>query len=123
MVPAKIAIVDDDPSVLESLSDWLGSRGLEARTFGSAKAFLEAGYVREVDLLVSDIRMPEMDGFEVLRLLRSNDAYATIPVIIVSAKDLDAQEHEWLMGRAQGVIAKRQLSEAEFLQHIQRVFA
>ncbi len=60
---AVIAVVDDDPQVLESLQELLESAGFTPRTFSSAAALLAAG-LAEVDVLITDIGMPDMDGFE-----------------------------------------------------------
>ncbi|HYF61163.1 MAG TPA: response regulator [Herpetosiphonaceae bacterium] len=119
---ARVLVVDDNADARQVMRGILTTIGYQLGEAGNGVEAMAAIEAHKPDLIILDLMMPEMDGFEVLRLLRSNPAYATIPVIIVSAKDLDAQEHEWLMGRAQGVIAKRQLSETEFLQHIQRVF-
>jgi signal transduction histidine kinase/DNA-binding response OmpR family regulator len=119
---AHVLVVDDNADARQVMRGILAAIGYNLGEASNGVEAMAAIAANKPDLIILDLMMPEMDGFEVLRLLRGNEAYATIPVIIVSAKDLDAQEHEWLMGRAQGVIAKRQLSEAEFLQHIQRVF-
>jgi FixJ family two-component response regulator len=64
-----IAIADDDPRVLESLGELLESAGYSVRLFNSADAFLRADAVNEIDALISDIRMPGVDGIELQRRL------------------------------------------------------
>jgi FixJ family two-component response regulator len=61
---SEVAVVDDDYAVLESVEDLLNSAGYVARTFSSAREFLEDGALDSVGCLVSDIRMPGMDGLE-----------------------------------------------------------
>ncbi len=119
---AHVLVVDDNADARQVLQGILATIGYHITEAANGVEAMAAIGQHKPDLIILDLMMPEMDGFEVLTLLRSNEAYATIPVIIVSAKDLEPQEHTWLMGRAQGVIAKRQLSETEFLHHIQRVF-
>jgi len=58
-----IAVVDDDPRLLESLENLLESAGYAVRTFPSAKALVDAG-LSGIDCLITDIGMPVMDGFE-----------------------------------------------------------
>ena len=80
-----IAVVDDERAVLESLADLLESDGYSARLFGSAKEFLDSGALSSVDCLISDIRMPVMDGWG----LEAEAARARpdLAVILITAHD------------------------------------
>lgn len=77
-----IAVVDDDRSVLEALEDLLQSAGYRVRLFGSATALLESGSLADIDCLVSDIDLPRVDGFELLRLAKA--ARPELPVILLT---------------------------------------
>ena len=66
-----IAVVDDDRRILESLKNLLESADHAVRLFSSATALLESGCVAEVDCLISDIDLPVMDGFELLRVVQA----------------------------------------------------
>jgi FixJ family two-component response regulator len=76
------AVVDDDQGVLESLEDLLQSAGHTVRVFASAAALLESGSLTEIDCLISDIDLPRIDGFELLRL--ANAARPELPVILIT---------------------------------------
>jgi FixJ family two-component response regulator len=80
-----VAVVDDDNRVLESLKDLLESGGYIVRTFPSARTFLESGTLPSIGCLISDIAMPEMNGFE-LTTLASRERPA-LPVILITAHD------------------------------------
>jgi signal transduction histidine kinase/DNA-binding response OmpR family regulator len=81
----EVLIVDDVPDNLRVLGDILVKHGLRVRLApGGAYAMLSVG-VRRPDLILMDIRMPEMDGVEVCRRLRANPATSAIPVIFLSA--------------------------------------
>jgi FixJ family two-component response regulator len=86
--PHVIAIADDDPRVRESLGELLESAGHSVRLFNSADAFLRADAVNDIDALISDIRMPGMDGVELqqrLAVMRPQ-----LPVILITARsDVD----------------------------------
>jgi FixJ family two-component response regulator len=58
----RIAVVDDDPRLLESLENLFESAGYAVRTFSSAKALIDTG-LSDIDCLITDIGMPGMDGF------------------------------------------------------------
>src|SRR5262245_34415545 len=64
-----IAIVDDDPRVLESIEELLESAGHTARTFLSAEALLNSQSLAEIDCLITDIGMPGLGGFELRQLM------------------------------------------------------
>lgn len=83
-----IAIADDDHRVLESLGELLESAGYSVRLFNSAEAFLGADAVHEIDALISDIRMPGMDGIELQQ--RVGVMRPGLPVILITARsDVD----------------------------------
>jgi len=78
-----VVIVDDDESILEALQDLLDSAGLSARTFGSAKEYLESGLCRETGCLIADIRMPCMSGLDLQARLKADQC--NIPIIFITA--------------------------------------
>jgi FixJ family two-component response regulator len=79
-----IAVVDDDPSILKSLGDLLESAEYAVLPFTSAAALIESGALARIDCLISDISMPETDGFELSRLAQS--ARPGLPVILISGR-------------------------------------
>jgi FixJ family two-component response regulator len=77
-----IAAVDDDRRILESLKNLLESADYAVRSFASAAALLESDCLAEIDCLISDIDMPVMDGFELLRVAHA--ARPELPVILIT---------------------------------------
>ena len=77
-----IAVVDDDQRILESLANLLESADHEVRLFASAAALLESGSLTAIDCLISDIDMPVVDGFELLRAVRA--ARPELPIILIT---------------------------------------
>jgi FixJ family two-component response regulator len=78
-----VAVVDDDPRVLESLEDLLESAGYAARRFSSAGSLLAAG-LSDVDLLITDIGMPGMDGFELRDQVKK--VRPDLPVFLITGR-------------------------------------
>lgn len=83
--PAEILIVDDTPANLDVLAGILRNSGYVARPVPSGPVALATARLRAPDLVLLDITMPGMDGFEVCRQLKEDPALADIPVIFVSA--------------------------------------
>src|SRR5215212_6917389 len=77
-----VAAVDDDKRILRSLELLLESADYDVRLFPSATALLESGGLREIDCLISDIGMPVMDGFELVRGIQASRP--ALPVILVT---------------------------------------
>ena len=79
-----IALVDDERNILNSLSMALTVAGFNVRTYSDGAAALEGISEEPVDLAILDIKMPRMDGMELLRRLRQQ---TTLPVIFLTSKD------------------------------------
>jgi DNA-binding response OmpR family regulator len=85
-----VAVVDDDCRTLEALADLLEAAGYDVRLYSSAVGAWNHGRWSEVDCLISDIGMPDMNGFELRRLARS--VRPELPVILVTGRpELRAQ--------------------------------
>jgi two-component system, NtrC family, sensor kinase len=82
---ANIMLIDDTPGNLRLLENVLSQRGLDVRPFTSGKMAIKAAENERPDLVLLDIMMPEMDGFEVCRQLKENEQLKDIPVIFISA--------------------------------------
>src|ERR1700679_4150087 len=83
--PASILVVDDTPANLQVLAGMLKERGYKVRPVPSGKMALLAAQRDPPDLILLDINMPEMNGFEVCAQLKSDDRLKGIPVIFISA--------------------------------------
>jgi FixJ family two-component response regulator len=79
-----VAVVDDDHRALESLADLLESAGYDVRLYSSARMIWTRGRLSDIDCLISDIGMPEMDGFELRRLALSERP--ELPVILITGR-------------------------------------
>jgi CheY-like chemotaxis protein len=83
-IPPQILVVDDVPDVTEMLSLFLTRAGYEVATADSAAAALRLARSRAFDVVISDIGMPEMNGYELAGALRSLPNYNAIPMIAVT---------------------------------------
>ena len=102
-MPATIALVDDDRNILTSLSVYLQTEGFLTRVYSDGEAALKALQDNPPDLAVCDIKMPRLDGLELLRRLRETSA---VPVIFLTSKDDELDEAQGLAAGADDYIAK-----------------
>jgi CheY-like chemotaxis protein/anti-sigma regulatory factor (Ser/Thr protein kinase) len=101
-----LLVVDDDPDVRNLLAQGLVSAGYRVQSVEGGSEALEAMARDRPSAVLLDLMMRPPDGFEVLIRMREDPALEGIPVIIVTAKDLTAKDHEILRGAAQRVIRK-----------------
>ena len=83
--PARIYLAEDDPLIAKIVTHRLGKGGHVLTHVGDGAAVLERVAAARPDLLILDIKMPEVDGLEVLRRLRADPGTRTLPVILLSA--------------------------------------
>ena len=98
-----IALVDDDRNILTTVSIALQAEGFATRVYADGDTALKALLDNPPDLAIFDIKMPRMDGFELLRRLREKSA---LPVIFLTSKDEEADEAQGLALGADDYIAK-----------------
>ena len=88
---ATIMVVDDTPENLNLLKDMLEGKGYRVLAFPNGRTALSAAAKKPPDLILLDIKMPEMDGFEVCEQLKADGILKEIPVLFISALT-DAEE-------------------------------
>lgn len=86
---SRIALVDDDRNILTSVSMTLEAEGFEVETYNDGQSALEAFTKRMPDMAVLDIKMPRMDGMDLLQRMRQK---TSIPVIFLTSKDDEIDE-------------------------------
>jgi DNA-binding response OmpR family regulator len=90
-----VLVVEDDPDIAQLLVHYLGKAGLAAETVSGGREALTAISARLPDLLVLDLMLPQVDGLEICRIIRSNDATADLPIIMLTAR---AEESDRVVG-------------------------
>lgn len=82
MTERVVHVIDDDPAMRDSLAFLLDTAGLEARVYDSATAFLDASQPPAPGCILTDVRMPDIDGLELIRRLK--DRGVTLPVVVMT---------------------------------------
>jgi FixJ family two-component response regulator len=112
-----IAIIDDDEELCSSLVDFMRSVGHRAEPFASAEKFLSSPNLPIFDCIVTDVHMPGMSGFDLVRRLRKEERAA--PVILITALPYNHLDAEALSAGALSLMRKPFEAEA-LLEFVER---
>lgn len=117
----KILAVDDERHIVRLVQINLEKEGYEVVTASNGREALEKVSSEKPDLIVMDVMMPEMDGFEALKRLKDNSATAQIPVIMLTAK---AQDADVFRGWQSGVdlYLTKPFNPMELITFVKRIF-
>jgi FixJ family two-component response regulator len=115
-----IAVVDDDFRILESLESLLQSAGYIAAIFPSGEALLKSNAIAAACCLITDVRMPNIDGLELQR--RVKHQRPELPIIFITAHQDDEVERRAVKEGAAGFLRKT-FSASEFLRAVSRALS
>ena len=113
-----VLVVDDDPSVREMVRRMLEKEGWEVTTAANGRAALDILDKTAPSLILLDLMMPEMDGFQFLEELRRHDRWNKAPVVVVTAKDITAEDRQRLNGYVEKVVQKGSHSTESLLTEL-----
>lgn len=115
----RIAIVDDNPDVRRLIRRILQSQGdYELLEAGNGLEAVELIRTQRPNLVILDLMMPEMDGFAVMEVLKSDPGTAEIPIIVITAKELSTGEKERLRGHIQTLMQKGDFMSDDLLDEV-----
>jgi CheY-like chemotaxis protein len=119
----QVLVVDDDPKAVEVIAAFLpGPAYSVARAFGGKEAIALAQRLRP-DLILLDLMMPEVNGFDVSEALRNNPDTARIPIIVITAKQITAKDRAVLntsTGEAITIVEKAAFNRIGFMTEVRR---
>jgi CheY-like chemotaxis protein len=118
--PKRILVADDDPDVIDLVTQLLGEH-YEIEAVGDGEAAMEAAARRRPDAILLDLMMPGLDGFGVIGRLRSDPSLRSIPVVVLTAKSLSAEESEGLNASVARIIQKQGLAGEALIREIEGV--
>lgn len=119
--PTRVLVVDDDSVQRERVRLWLNGHQWTVVEAGNGREALVRLGKEVPDLILLDLMMPEMDGFQVVDALQENAAWRDIPVIVVTSRDLDAADRARLNSGVQSVLVKESFKPADLVARIRRL--
>jgi hypothetical protein len=115
---APVLVVEDDADTREMLQRMLEREGFSVAEAADGRAGLERVAEQRPSLILLDLLMPQMNGFEFLAELQSRPEWRSIPVVVVTAKDLTAEEHARLSGQVSEVLRKGAYTRERLLSEV-----
>ena len=116
-VPARVLVVDDTPQNVKLLADILGAKGFVAITAGSGEEGLAKLAAEKPDLVLLDVMMPGISGYEVCRRIRADPATALLPVVLVTSLDPREERVKGIEAGADDFLPKP-IQQAELLARV-----
>jgi PAS domain S-box-containing protein len=119
----RVLVVDDDPKAVELIAvRLLDVASTVQRAYGGREA-IDAARREHPDLIVLDLMMPEVSGFDVVEELRTNPDTANIPIIVVTASEVSREERAKLNGYVTTILAKTELEVQNFRSEVRRAMS
>ncbi len=101
-----ILVADDSPSIRKFITFALSLRGFEIIGVSDGMEALEVLPKENINLIITDLNMPNLDGFELIKSVRDNDEYKEIPIIILSSLSNDELVEKGIMYGANSYVVK-----------------
>ena len=115
-----VLVVDDDPKAVEVIAAFLPTPAYAVvRAYGGSEAIALAQRLRP-DLILLDLMMPDVSGFDVVEALKGDPKTAQIPIIIVTSKEITAEDRATLNGRVEFIVNKSSFSRESFVNEVRR---
>ena len=108
--PCRLLVIEDDTYTRDMLVRTARKAGWSVKEAINGKNGLASIAQRRPDLVLLDLMMPEVDGFGVIEALQKNEKWRSIPVVVITAKDLTREDHERLNGHVEAVLEKNQFN-------------
>ena len=119
--PTRVLMVEDDALQRERMLGWLERPQWIVREAANGREALNVLRKEKPDVILLDLMMPEMDGFEVVAALQKNADWQEIPVIVITSLDLNAKDRERLNSGVQSVLVKEKFRPEDLVERIRRL--
>lgn len=119
--PINVLVVDDEPKTVELVSTVLEAEGYHVQKAYGGEEGVDLAMKGDPDLIILDLMMPKVDGFEVVKKLRQHSRLKDVPIIISTAKDLTENDLEQLKGKVSYIEQKGNFTKEELIKDVKRI--
>jgi CheY-like chemotaxis protein len=119
--PCRVLVVEDEADMRQLLHRMLEQAGWAVTEAANGREALARLAEDRPQLILLDLLMPEMDGFTFVEVLRQQDAWQSIPVVVVTAKDLTPDDRQRLNGYVEQILQKGAYSQEALLHEVRRL--
>lgn len=116
----RVLIAEDEPNIVESLTFLLERAGFEVAVESDGPKALAAALQRRPDVLILDVMLPELDGYEVLRQLRADPRSKSLPILILTAKG-QREDRETALSSGADLFITKPFANAEVVAAVERL--
>jgi CheY-like chemotaxis protein len=116
-------VAEDDEATRRALREALEKEGWDVAEAENGRAALAAVAARRPDLILLDLLMPEMDGFEFLEELRKGEETQSIPIVVITCKTIAAEDRRRLNGSVERILLKNAVSREDLLRQVRDLSA
>jgi CheY-like chemotaxis protein len=119
--PSQVLVVEDEPSIRQMVRRVLEKEGWIVREAENGKAGLRAVAENRPAVILLDLMMPVMNGFDFVKELRKNKEWHDIPIVILTAKDLTVEDRQQLKGNVERVYQKGEYNRDQLLNEVREL--
>ncbi|MEK6622075.1 MAG: response regulator, partial [Planctomycetota bacterium] len=119
--PVHILVIDDEPKTVELVAAVLEAEGYCVQKAYGGEEGIDLAIRQGYDLIILDLMMPKVDGFDVVEELKKHAGSKDVPIIIATAKDLTEEDLLRLRGKVESIAQKGRFSKEELLRDIKRI--
>ncbi|TAN31450.1 response regulator [bacterium] len=116
-----VLVVDDEQPNREFLAEVLESAGYTVTVAGGGREAIRMALSARPDLVLLDLMMPGVTGFDVVEALRADEATRATPIMVLTAKDLTAEDKRQLNGHVSAILSRGSTASADLVAHLQEV--
>ena len=119
--PTRILLVEDDALQRELMCEWLVGEQWTVHEASNGREALDLLRTNKPDVILLDLMMPEMDGFEIVAALQEEPLWRDVPVIVITARDLNAKDRQRLNSGVHSVLLKNTFRPTELVERIRQL--
>ncbi|MBL6597317.1 MAG: response regulator [Alphaproteobacteria bacterium] len=116
----RVLVAEDEPNIVESISFLLERAGFEVLVEMDGRSALEVAKRNDLDVLILDVMLPELDGYEVLRQLRADDRLKDLPILMLTAKG-QREDRETALESGANLFMTKPFANAEIVAAVQQL--